>query len=397
MIEPRSQRRQLGVGAVIVLLLFALAASAACLHAAALPFAWIGWGWGILLFVGCWYHRGSGRALLFNLAFLFALLGAAESYFALQEKDEPQYSNGYYGDDDLLGYAPNALSSTHAWARHLGKPLYDVTYTIGADRLRVEPPSPQATSSVLFFGCSFTYGEGLQDDQAMPYQVGLQTQGRYRTYNFGFHGYAPNQMLAEIESGRLQKLVTVPPRIAIYQALPDHVRRVAGKIPYGHHNPKYRLNPDGSVSLVGHFDDGRTQLSPLQARLRGQLKKSSIYRFLNSLEPRTNDDDVRLLLAIVRQSRNSLTAQYPGIDFQIILWPDFSNDQTVRQNLRSGFEAMKIPVHRIEDILPDYGTAPERYWLNAHDQHPNALADKMIADYVATKILPQSAATATVK
>jgi hypothetical protein len=41
----------------------------------------------------------------------------------------------------------------------------------------------------------------------------------------------------------------------------------------------------------------------------------------------------------------------------------------------------------VENILPDYGADPARYWLGLKDRHPNALADRLLAKYVLTTIL----------
>lgn len=385
--QARPALRYSTLAIVLVFLAAGLAGSALCLRFFPLPFAWTAGIWALLFFAGVWYHQGSSRALMFNLAFLFAVIGAAEGYLAFVEKDEPVYAGQYYGSDDLLGYAPNASTGTRAFLQHLGSTVYDVTYTIGPDRLRIAPPSENASNSVLFFGCSFTYGEGVQDDEALPFQAGLQSEGRFQTHNFGFHGYAPNQMLASIESGRLANLVALPPRYAIYQALPDHVARVSGKIPYGKHSPRYVLNADGTVTLAGHFDDGGKKPSALQLRLRGQLKKSATYRTITSIEPAINENDVRLLLAIVRQSRDKLVAQYPGIEFHVLLWRNFSREKKLHEQLLAGFGQLNIPVHRIERVLPGYDAAPEQYWLSPHDQHPNAMANRLIADYVVTRIL----------
>ena len=232
----------------------------------------------------------------------------------------------------------------------------------------------------------------MNDDQTLPYQAGVQSGGLYQTYNFGFHGYAPNQMLAEIESGRMRQVVDVRPKFAIYQALPDHVARVAGKIPYGRHNPRYELS-NGTLRLNGHFDDGEKTPSYLALRLRGQLRKSAIYRWFATLEPRTNENDVQLLVAIVGRSRDLLAAQYPGIEFHVILWRNFDKDQNVYGELQRDFARMNIPVHLVDDIIPDYNANFEKYSLSPLDRHPNALADRMLANYVVTRILSRKAET----
>ena len=58
-----------------------------------------------------------------------------------------------------------------------------------------------------------------------------------------------------------------------------------------------------------------------------------------------------------------------------------------------GFRQLNMPVHRVEEILPGYDLeVPDRYQtryvLSPFDFHPNALANRLLAQYVVTKILP---------
>ncbi len=247
---------------------------------------------------------------------------------------------------------------------------------------------------MLFFGCSFTFGEGLQDDQTLPYQVGLRSGGHYRTLNFGFHGYGPHQMLAEIEQGIVRRVVDCQPAYAIYQAIPHHVARVAGKVTFMRHAPRYQMGPDGTVRLAGHFDDdGPKTESRFGFEVRWQLRKSAIYRMLQNIESRVSEDDVQLTLAVVGKSRDLLAAEYPGIKFQVILWESWKEEDALYRELQTGFRQMNIPVHLIEDILPGYTVDSTKYVLGTYDKHPNALANQIIADYVLNKIGSTDAAT----
>lgn len=355
------------------------------------PFLWIGWSWSSALLAGACKSKGSNtRVVFFNIAALTVLLSGTETYFTFHTPVLRVYSDGYFLPDDVLGTAPARGMVGHSTEYEHGKLAYDVTYTIDSDGLRVAPKPNVAApplSSILFLGCSFTFGEGLQDDQTLPYQVGEQTGGRYAIYNFAFHGYAPNQMLAAIESGKVQRTALIPPRYIVYTALPDHIARVAGKIPYGKHSPRYRLQPDGSVQRAGHFDNDEKQRSRFTASLVGNLLKSATYRWIVSIQSHTNENDVRLLFALVRQSRDQLKAEYPGAEFHVILWRNFPYEQEIYDEMQAGFARMNIPTHLIENILPGYNANPQQYWLTAENAHPNALANRLIAHYVILEIL----------
>ena len=367
-----------------------LTLSAGALRFLPAPFVWIGWGWSITLLASAWKSSsGRVRAVFFNVAVLTILLAGVETYLAIHQPVRKTFSDGYMLEDDVLGTVPARGIVGQSTEYEHGQLAYDVKYTIDSNGLRVVPPPKVAApaSSVLFFGCSFTFGEGLQDDQTVPYSVGEQSGGRYAIYNFSFHGYGPNQMLAAIESGRVRHTVLTPPRYIIYTALPDHIARVAGKVPYGKHSPRYRLQPDGSVQLAGHFDDEAIQHSRLRASLLGNLRKSAIYRWIENLRPATNDSDLQLYLAVVRQSRDRLKGEYPGAEFHILLWRNPLYEQKTYEELRAEFSRMNIPTDLVENILPGYHSNPQPYWITPEDAHPNAMANRLIAQYVVTRIL----------
>jgi hypothetical protein len=200
-------------------------------------------------------------------------------------------------------------------------------------------------------------------------------------------------MLAAIEHGTVLRLVDTHPRYAYYIAIPNHVWRVAGRTAWGGHAPRYVLNADGTVRAAGHFED-RTPLGlrlGLGRRINAQLEKSATWRMLSMGDSRITDDDIRLYFAVVQRSKELLEAQYPGIQFRVILWPNqhVSQQRATYEKLRDGFRRMGIPVDLVEDILPGYNADRTPYILGPADHHPNALADRLLAQHILTEIAKQ--------
>lgn len=353
------------------------------------PYVWLGAIWTAICF--------SGIALLarpWSRPSLLMLIngGCLAAMFAITEADfyrnlgEPVYSEGYRTADDVLGFVPVKGTVARSSKTERGRMLYDVTYTIGPDGLRVGPriADNPLSACVVFFGDSFTFGEGLQDAETLPYQVALQSEGRIRTFNLGFHGYGPHQMLAAIEHGIVPGVVNCRPHFAIYEALPDHAARVAGKVPYGRHTPRFGLAPTGHILSLGHFDDAPS----LAERVSVHLEKSAMYRWLeNVARPAVTEDDVRLMLGVIRQSRDTLISQYPGLMFHVILWINQPEDEKIYAELRQGMRDADIPVHLVERILPDYHPGQSRYVLSGIDRHPSALTNQLLAAYVIRTIV----------
>jgi hypothetical protein len=361
--------------------------SAVSLKALPTPFVWIDLAWAGAMIAAIFCFAGSWpRALLSNISFVLILLAACEVYLSLHEKvDPPRYYDTFFIKDDLLGTVPPKSVRVRAASRS-----FDVTYTTDSNGLRVAPPiqNDKHADCILFFGDSFTFGHGLEDTETLPYQVGIQSGGQYRPFNFGFLGYGPHQMLAMIEDNRVGRVVNCSPKYAIYEAITDHVRRAVGKVPYGKQSPRYILEPNGNVRRAGNFEQTKRSQWPFESQVRWELDKSAIYRTLANREPRASEDDVRLTLAIVRRSRNLLAAEYPGIQFHVILWRPWEEDTLIYHELQNGFRQMNIPVHLVEGILPGFTLATSgKYAISATEAHPNALANRILANYILTEVV----------
>jgi len=153
-------------------------------------------------------RRSITRVAWLYVAVVAVTLGAAEAYFwhADSFRLTPSYSAKYIVRDDVLGAAPTIGVTGRSRLLNGNEVIYDVAYTIGSDRLRVSPPVHEpVVGSVVFFGCSYTFGEGLPDDATMPYRVGVISGGKYQIRNFGFHGYGAHQMLSALEAGVVER------------------------------------------------------------------------------------------------------------------------------------------------------------------------------------------------
>ena len=97
-------------------------------------------------------------------------------------------------------------------------------------------------------------------------------------------------------------------------------------------------------------------------------------------------------MAVLRKSKEILEADYPGVQTHIILWPTRSKDYPDDfRGIVEGCRRLRIPVHRVENILPGYDVELPPWQLTAYvvdtDGHPNAHANRILADYVVHTIL----------
>jgi hypothetical protein len=354
------------------------------LHHLQAPFVWIAALWAVALGAGAWSLRILRvRLVLINLAAALLALSGFEAYLWLASPspiaNEVRYSNDYFSSHPILGYGPRKGVVTQAVKRHRGELVYRATYSIEDNGLRRTPAAPGAATSVLFFGGSVTFGEGLDDEQSMPYRVGEHFGGGVRVYNFGFHGYGPHQMLAALEQGLAASVVTSPVAAVVYQAIPTHVARSAGRAPWDREGPWYRLDGRARAQFAGHFDDR------FDVRVAAVLDRAFTYRRIFGLERSVSDYDVTLFAAIVERARDEASRLFPGSRFMVLLW-GYRDDPTF-DRLLAALESRGLSVSLIGDILPHYDDDPDRYRIAPHDGHPNALAQDLIAAHLVENLL----------
>ncbi|MHC4321954.1 MAG: hypothetical protein ACYST3_06730, partial [Planctomycetota bacterium] len=297
--------------------------------------------------------KKSMKVILINISLIILILGIFELYFWKVETSKLTYrptnntANRIEGQkyhtatDDILGYAL-VKNSKRTVTRYVNdKILYSVTYTIDNNGLRISPTTKRIDApAILFFGGSFTYGEGVNDDETLPYITGILTGNEYATYNFGVHGHGPQHMLAEIEHGIVGSVITHEPKYAVYQAIPDHIRRLKGLEPWLMKGPHYSLDENGkiiSLSISTPLSERIKAKIPLLAKIKWHLiRKSYLYRTINRRILRirrsdntdkskpnwTDNDDIKTFTAVVDRVNNLLISKYPGIELHVIFWDE---------------------------------------------------------------------------
>jgi hypothetical protein len=335
------------------------------------------------------------KALFFNLAIVVLLLGLAEAYFTwfkapiiqggqIKIKEEYLQGGDYYVSDVVRGYAAGANVKKRV-RKSLGeRVLYDVIYTTNRNGLRVAPhdlaeragEEGKNYENAIFFGDSFTYGEGLNDHETLPYLFEELSRGRYKVYNFGFHGYGPHQMLRIIETGLLEKIVVdQQPMVVIYEALIEHIERVSGKMIWDAKVPRYKLSPAGMAEYAGTFTDDPSLEENLKHIKALSNPKSQLLAKLTGTN--RSQEDIKLFVQIVLQAKNLLEKRHKA-RFYVVVWPfGDKDDGKVIDDLKKG----GIDVITVDQIFKEYKDPMEKYLIEV-DNHPTKLANERLARYL---------------
>ena len=118
--------------------------------------------WGLAVIVNL------GAAIVAALAF-----GAWQRFQSSQSAaNVPSRSEGFYELVDDVGFIPRANAQMTARAEVEGRTIYDVVYTTGPDHFRVVPQATETPDAcVLLFGDSFTFGDGVGDEETYAAQI----------------------------------------------------------------------------------------------------------------------------------------------------------------------------------------------------------------------------------
>jgi len=269
-----------------------------------------------------------------------------------------------------VGYCPAPGHSTRSRKEVDGRTVFDVRYTIDRHGLRVTPPAgPDPVATLLCFGCSFTFGDGVEDHETWPYRVGARSKGRVKVHNFAYHAWGPHQALALLESGRVRRVVE--PRgkvVGVYLAIWDHVNRCAGLDQFAITGPRYLL-ADGRLRRDGMLIDRFPALKWFSA-----LRKSEIYKHAVLRQAGPRPPDPGLMTAILAAAKRRFEATYGTGTFHVLLWPGPRTDELKAHLSRGGLQPRVI-------ALP-----PGDLTIDG-DPHPNAEGHDAAAVFVLREIL----------
>lgn len=238
---------------------------------------------------------GKSRDVLIVLASLAFGAGVIEAASNIWEtKSSTNMTKGWSVQRPIIGWGPEHPGRFHAqkWDSTTGAEIYNTDYTIDANLLR-KTESCEAGPAIVFFGCSFTFGDGVQDSETMPQVFADLFDRKHRVLNLGFTGYGPQQFLREMETGIFDSVIGPQPTVFIFLTAPWHAERTACKSYWTAHAPLYALENDQLV-FKGVCNAGASLW------LREWLENTSLYRV--TIEPyrhKLSHDDVELYIRIL--------------------------------------------------------------------------------------------------
>lgn len=331
--------------------------------------------------------------LILTCTTIFLVLSIAEITYRIFFRFQPPY---FEKSPDAFTYRPDPLLGVEAavpgiWrARNMsptGRVIYDVHYTIVADSIGpygfnhrigyLNPDSPRA--GMIFLGCSFTFGEGVNDSETLPWQVGILTHRP--TLNLGGIGWGIHHAYEIFEAkyaGTDNK-----GRVFVYTMIPDHVFRASGA---------YNWSAGPSFKLIGDSLVYSGPLPHITHKTAYYCSFFGCFQFIqdllvriqtNHLYKRVSPADYQKAILMIRKMDHD--SRSTGAHLVVLFWdnittPDDPN-RRYRQLLSDKLDSLRqtgVDIIRVSDII---NTSDPRYYI-PDNGHPNAAAYDTVAKYL---------------
>lgn len=332
-----------------------------------------------------WLARGKTRdALLMvaSLTFGLVVIEGVADFMMHQASGSAASRSSWSTGEPIIGWGPAKPGRFHDFRIDAkGATIYDANYTIDRNLLR-QTQSCRKGRSIVFFGCSFTFGDGVNDNETLPQKFADLLGRKTRVLNLGFTGYGPQQFLREEETGRFNKAIGPDPKLFIFLTAVWHAERTACQAYWTARAPRYALE-DGKLVYTG-------ACNPMGPGLwfRDWLENTAAYRkFVEPYRRRLTHDDIdlyiRVVVAAVRLAKEKYhtptVVLYLRSDGSFFQGTRFSDDE-VMQRLRDGgalvLDASLLKERQAGAIIDIPG-----------DGHPtpyaNALRASLLRDYLA--------------
>ena len=347
----------------------------------------------VLIILGIRSNKNLIKQFSFNVAAVLIAVGIYELWPVKQAEHRGTYWTGsyaqdYFGDNDLLGYGPSADSmdvSSVMRFKDTEEVIYDVNYTI-RNGMRYCPNSNDTSGKfAIFLGGSFMFGEGLNDDETIPYYYNEKSGAEYDIQNYGFHGYGPHQALAVVENKIItsEVLLNASEVDVYYLFLPTHIERAKGAVSWDQSGPRYEVVND-TLRFLGSFDGKRSKIlrNKVGRKLITIWERSKIYN--QFFKPQSTEDDL-VRVGMIFDKMDKLLKDR-AVRFSVVL-SKANNVQDESQGDISDRMAdflmeRGVNCYKIENVIPDYDNSGDKYIIK-NEGHPNAIHNKLIGSFLA--------------
>jgi hypothetical protein len=271
-----------------------------------------------------------------------------------------------------------------------GDLLYDVTYRFRDDR-RITPGQPaHSPFSVIVMGCSFTLGEGLEEDQTLT--AFLQRFLKNATvHNAASNGWGPADLLLSVRKSDpkqwpspLKDVPKASKTIGIFVLIEHHFNRIVCDLDcheteseWLHSRPDFQPNERGELVYLGRMSETHTFPRWLQILADSAIARSfGLSRMRSFSRPRQEK-----MAKILTSLRDELAAKTELEDFYLLHHP-----QREWHDLTYLHDTLRASGIKILEPDPLYLDHTGGRLVIPLDAHPSPQMNFLLANYISAKL-----------
>ncbi len=264
-----------------------------------------------------------------------------------------------------------------------GKLIYDIVVTTDEKKRRVveQPHSDKNNVAIILIGCSFTYGEGVNDLETFASLLSKRFKGA-NVYNLGWPGSGPSQIYHDMNGDEKEFYRSFKEKklIIVNTFFDQHLYRISCNTSCYAQNewlldkPKYVLNAENQLEYKGSYRESMPFIFLGRIVFKSPLIVYSNFHVGN----RYSEENYKLVIRIFEEIRKVYESEHEVIDFYNHFHYTSNND--VVNNLSKKMIASEItPV--ISSSINFWNVYGKSLAIR-NDGHPSKLGHQLMAESI---------------
>ena len=240
------------------------------------------------------------------------------------------------------------------------------TDEFGRRQTKAENSSPEF---LVYYGCSFAFGFGLNDDMILSSQLADQIKS-HQVYNYNSNAYGVTQLLSYLRVNRWEKEIPQDKGILVYSFIRDHFNRIFPSPSNFNESPFYDFRGD-KLEFKGLLNDVfPEEVKRIEENFRdGPFNAEKI-----------TDKEAKYFCAILKESERLFNESYSSSRF-VLLYNDWRDEDAIKK-LKECIKGTKI---EFLDFSPIVEANKEKVLIPI-DGHPNELWNRELAKFLKEKL-----------
>lgn len=239
------------------------------------------------------------------------------------------------------------------------KILYDVKYSVYNNGFIYTKSNNLSDKTYIFLGCSFTFGEGLNDNETLPFYFSRIYNFEKNVINCGVKAKSINTALGILDNGVFLPLMNKNSKIEcfFYSLIKDQIYRN-----FRAYNPSDIKNYNGKTWNINKQPYGL--IKSLFARSRIFIKL--ILPVIDDINKEYYED---YMIKSLKEMNKIIEEKYNS-KLTVIVWPDDYGERFIKELKETKLDLI---------FLPEYFNSEEKGYKIKYDKHPTAKANEEIA------------------